>query len=617
MAVADQVVVELRANTQQYLAGVSRAEATFRKSMGEIDALADSAGASLDAMGTRGAAGLNKIAAAAPRTATALRGVNTNTANLAAQFQDIGVQLAAGTSPFTILAQQLPQLTQGGGSLNGVMGALRSTVSSLISPLGLLTAGFVLLTSVAIPYFVELLSSGAKSEEQLKREAQLIQTVADKWGEALPAIKRYADERQRILENQQLREGTALTIEDLFNQANDAVEAFRQSFAAATGSILSESEGELKRAFGALQSAVKAYEEETRRGGDTTDEFQRVTALLAQIMNSDAIPATGAFRDAVDQLGAALGFAAGEAQKLNEAQRAIAAGGPIGGGTIADGKGGRLQGAVALPGSAPTPTGSPNREDAFAQRDAALARAARAGSRRGKSEAEREAEATAKLIDQLTHELSLIGMTNEQRLVANNLRRLGANATDEQRQKVIELTEAIYQQSEAEKEAKKTAEEWASIGKDALGGFIQDIRNGVSAADALNNALNRVLDSLLEMALTSLFKGGNGFLSNLFGGFRANGGPVSAGRSYIVGERGPEFFTPGRAGSIIPATPQMAGKSSGQAGNTFSFYIDAKGADPSVIPRFEAALAEVKRSIPNVSQATAKNQSSRGVRPSQ
>jgi hypothetical protein len=33
-------------------------------------------------------------------------------------------------------------------------------------------------------------------------------------------------------------------------------------------------------------------------------------------------------------------------------------------------------------------------------------------------------------------------------------------------------------------------------------------------------------------------------------GFRANGGPVSAGRSYVVGERGPEMFTPSRSGYV-------------------------------------------------------------------
>ncbi len=48
---------------------------------------------------------------------------------------------------------------------------------------------------------------------------------------------------------------------------------------------------------------------------------------------------------------------------------------------------------------------------------------------------------------------------------------------------------------------------------------------------------------------------GNAFLKaigSVFAGARAGGGPVSAGKGYLVGERGPEFFMPGRSGTIIP-----------------------------------------------------------------
>jgi hypothetical protein len=47
-----------------------------------------------------------------------------------------------------------------------------------------------------------------------------------------------------------------------------------------------------------------------------------------------------------------------------------------------------------------------------------------------------------------------------------------------------------------------------------------------------------------------LFGGG---LSGMFGGARASGGPVLSGRSYIVGENGPEMFSPSSSGSILPA----------------------------------------------------------------
>ena len=39
---------------------------------------------------------------------------------------------------------------------------------------------------------------------------------------------------------------------------------------------------------------------------------------------------------------------------------------------------------------------------------------------------------------------------------------------------------------------------------------------------------------------------------NPFGGGQADGGSVSARTTYLVGERGPELFTPNKSGTIIP-----------------------------------------------------------------
>ncbi len=47
--------------------------------------------------------------------------------------------------------------------------------------------------------------------------------------------------------------------------------------------------------------------------------------------------------------------------------------------------------------------------------------------------------------------------------------------------------------------------------------------------------------------------GGLGIFGKTFGGFRASGGPVLPSSSYIVGERGPELFSPSGPGSILPA----------------------------------------------------------------
>ena len=41
-------------------------------------------------------------------------------------------------------------------------------------------------------------------------------------------------------------------------------------------------------------------------------------------------------------------------------------------------------------------------------------------------------------------------------------------------------------------------------------------------------------------------------LCSVFSGVRADGGPVSAGGAYLVGERGPEVFRPNVGGTVQP-----------------------------------------------------------------
>jgi len=58
-------------------------------------------------------------------------------------------------------------------------------------------------------------------------------------------------------------------------------------------------------------------------------------------------------------------------------------------------------------------------------------------------------------------------------------------------------------------------------------------------------------------------------------GARASGGPVMGGGTYLVGERGPELFTPGSSGSITP--------NGAMGGNTIT--VNVNGGDPNSIVR--------------------------------
>ena len=71
--------------------------------------------------------------------------------------------------------------------------------------------------------------------------------------------------------------------------------------------------------------------------------------------------------------------------------------------------------------------------------------------------------------------------------------------------------------------------------------------------------------------------GVGGFLSGILNsglkiaGFLADGGPVSAGSTYMVGEEGPELFTSGTSGHITP-NHQLGGVT-----NNHTYHVDARG----------------------------------------
>jgi hypothetical protein len=115
--------------------------------------------------------------------------------------------------------------------------------------------------------------------------------------------------------------------------------------------------------------------------------------------------------------------------------------------------------------------------------------------------------------------------------------------------------------------------------------------------------------------LASLFTGGGGnsgagLLSTLFGGFRADGGPVSDGVPYIVGERGPELFVPNGAGTILPNGAELGG---GAVHATVNVVIDAKGAYPESIAQIRAAVGELNQSLPGRIVETIRETRERGM----
>lgn len=98
--------------------------------------------------------------------------------------------------------------------------------------------------------------------------------------------------------------------------------------------------------------------------------------------------------------------------------------------------------------------------------------------------------------------------------------------------------------------------------------LVRALRTGKLGFDDLKrvalSAMAEIADSAIRSGLDTLFKSGGGFggligglgktLAGLFGApGKAIGGPVSPGRPYLVGERGPELFVPTASGRIETA----------------------------------------------------------------
>lgn len=90
---------------------------------------------------------------------------------------------------------------------------------------------------------------------------------------------------------------------------------------------------------------------------------------------------------------------------------------------------------------------------------------------------------------------------------------------------------------------------------DGIKSAINDAWNYISGiVDSIVNAVSRAISAVKSIG-GGIISGAVSAVTSVanFAGFRADGGPVTAGKTYMVGERGAEFFTPSSSGFITPA----------------------------------------------------------------
>jgi len=128
----------------------------------------------------------------------------------------------------------------------------------------------------------------------------------------------------------------------------------------------------------------------------------------------------------------------------------------------------------------------------------------------------------------------------------------------------------------------------APIIGDVLGAALQVIGKAISVViglfanlvNIINGAVNAIQSLIRIVASNPLVRGIGNVIDSVFGGGRASGGTVMSGTSYLVGEKGPEIFTPGGNGFITPNN-QMGGNT--VINLNVSGAIDPEGTARSII----------------------------------
>lgn len=360
---------------------------------------------------------------------------------------------------------------------------------------------------------------------------------------------------------------------------------------------------------------------------------------LADALTQTGLPALSTFSTTLDKLASAFANAAQQAKSFREESiRAIAGGVDVQAITqnaTFKGPDGKTynQGSQEIYGNVPTPDkrplveleGLPKTKGSSGSKRGQNAYADEVASIKERTAVLRESTAAQAAINPLIDDYGYAAAkaTAEQQLLAD-AQRSGLKVTPQLRENITGLAMAYADASveakkvaESQDEIRKRAEEWMNLEKDVLGGFIKDLSKGKSAADALADALGKIGNKLLDMALNDIFptggskSGGGDIFGSLFSGFGkmlgfASGTANTGGRrgQPIGVVHGQEAVIPLPQGGKVPVllntpkAPDMRDMVKASPSITINIPIDAKGADAAGLARVEKSVNDLKRTLP-------------------
>lgn len=579
--------------------------------------------------------------------------------NAAFQIGDFAVQVAGGTSATRALAQQLPQLLGGFGVMGAVIGAAvavaapfvgrlfetedaAAAASTRIDELSDATKGYVDAAELAVSPIEDLVAKYGELADSVRavqiaqaelargeamralqstlesvqptglegfsasvirgveaaemRVQQMYQRISDMQAILTPEQARFFDFTEDFAEIDRLRgqieqvragvTGFADAYGITNEQARELAAAMADVEASATGTAAQQVEAveQLRAALVAVYGSLDA----------ANQEMPGLVSLLNSAAQSAADVAAADMSGAIDRAVGPAGTLAAELERAASAAAAVRAyeatatrtglAGP-------DGVRSEMMGGGRF---APQPTGA-GLPTPPAPRSGGGGGGGRSGADRARIDAEREAarvyQETRTALEQYNAELARLGQLHEQGLIDAETY---GRALDQLPEKYDQLQRAGDQLRRAQ--------------EGIADAFTDAIVEGRNFGEAISGVLKDLAAQMIRTALIGSGTGGGGglfgflfpSLGSLFGGARANGGPVMGGRAYLVGERGPELFVPPTSGSMMNA-PETSRALAGGGGVVVNLSVDARGAVDGVAQQLQRELV---RALPEVERRT-------------
>lgn len=138
--------------------------------------------------------------------------------------------------------------------------------------------------------------------------------------------------------------------------------------------------------------------------------------------------------------------------------------------------------------------------------------------------------------------------------------------------------------------------------------FMSIVDGTKSAKEAFKDMARSIIAKLYEVLVVQRLVGqfnaatgqGTGIVGAIMGAFgkRATGGPITAGKPYMVGEKGPELVVPSRNGNVIPNNQLSGGGVTVIQNNTFGAGVSRAEINamlPRIVETTKAAVFDAQR----------------------